>query len=54
MFLFKPELADADDDEADDDYSMYIREVSGWQIMLLHHKSVEIPDCDLLFCFVFD
>ncbi|XP_057304478.1 zinc finger CCCH domain-containing protein 15-like [Hydractinia symbiolongicarpus] len=26
VFLFKPELADADDDEADDDYSLYIRE----------------------------
>lgn len=27
VFLFKPEMADADDDEADDDLSMYRREV---------------------------
>jgi len=41
VFLFKPEMADADDDEADDDFSMYRREEDP------EEEEVECKDIDL-------
>jgi len=41
VFLFKPEMADADDDEADDDFSMYMREESP------EEEEVKCKDIDL-------